>query len=639
MGSYRVRQVDLSGPPVSPGLKGPAYVLLCLLPLAVGFQQTTRDAPAQQVKTGTAVVSGVLVTDETTPQPVHRARVTLNSADRSVPGRTVTTDANGRFAFTQVPAGRFNLQASKPAYLTSNYGAKRPDRSGTPIAVAESQQLIGLTMKLVRGGVITGTVVDQGGRPAQGVNVNVLRFGYSVLTGERTLGQPSSGGSGTTDDRGVYRAWGLPPGDYIVMATPAIGGGRGSSGVDDIRRLDPADVRRAQQLAQAGRSGSAPAGPGSSSEPAARGPAAGGATVNYAPVFFPGATDLAQATTITLGTAEERAGIDVPLQLMPAARVEGSVTPLPGMDVRSVQITLAPGGPGALVLAGADRSRTMSSRPDANGTFSFGGVTPGLYSITAKPIAAALTSLPATSLARTAWGLAEVMVEGRDTTVTMEMQPGMTINGRVVFDGATAPPKEVAALRFWLVPPGSGGNMSAGPAGGQVDAEGKFSFTGVTPAVYSVAYSSSMPLPASANGPWALRSAVARGRDAMDVGLDVKAGDNVEWVITFSDRPTELSGVLQDPAGRPAPDYFIIVFSADKADWRPASRRIRSTRPGNDGRFSAAALPPGVYYLAATIDVDPADLNDPKFFEQLVPAAIKVTLTEGGKTLQDIRIR
>ncbi len=98
-------------------------------------------------------------------------------------------------------------------------------------------------MTIARGGVITGIVRDIGGRPVPGVNVRVLKLGYNAVTGERTLGAPSTGSVGLTDDRGEYRAYGLPPGGYLVAVVPsrpvgarqrrhpAADGGRGAAGV------------------------------------------------------------------------------------------------------------------------------------------------------------------------------------------------------------------------------------------------------------------------------------------------------------------------------------------------------------------------------------------------------------------------
>ncbi len=177
-------------------------------------------------------------------------RVTLTNVAGTPPGQTTTTDDSGAFTFRGLPAGRYELQAFKNAYLRASFGASRPDRAGTPVVVKDGEAVTNLAMGIARGGVITGVVRDIGGRPVPGLDVRVLKLGYNAVTGERTLGAPSTGSVGLTDDRGEYRAYGLPPGGYLVVAAaarpvgtrqrghPAIDVGRGAAGID--RRLAPA---------------------------------------------------------------------------------------------------------------------------------------------------------------------------------------------------------------------------------------------------------------------------------------------------------------------------------------------------------------------------------------------------------------
>jgi hypothetical protein len=131
----------------------------------------------------------------------------------------------------------------------------------------------------------------------------------------------------------------------------------------------------------------------------------------------------------------------------------------------------------------------------------------------------------------------------------------------------------------------------------------------------------------------------ANGRDAVDTGVVVKPGENVDLVVTFTDRPAEITGVLQDSAGRPAPAFFIVIFPADRALWIPGSPRLGAVRPGTDGRYSRTALPPGEYYLAALTDVEDREWNDPAFLEALVPSAIRVTVGEGERKIQNIQVK
>src|SRR5207344_1908912 len=94
----------------------------------------------------------------------------------------------------------------------------------------------------------------------------------------------------------------------------------------------------------------------------------------------------------------------------------------------------------------------------------------------------------------------------------------------------------------------------------------------------------------------------------------------------------------QDATGLPASDYFIIAFPSDKSLWTPGARRVVETRPASDGRYSIVGLPPGQYRIAALTDVETGEWNDPDFLSGLVGASIDVTLVEGQKLTQDLRL-
>src|SRR4029453_14461343 len=77
------------------------------------------------------------------------------------------------------------------------------------------------------------------GEPAPGTQVRVMR--YVMRTGEKTL---QSAGQAQTDDRGIYRIWGLQPGDYLVSAIPR------NQNIGDLRNTIAAEVEMLLQQAQ-----------------------------------------------------------------------------------------------------------------------------------------------------------------------------------------------------------------------------------------------------------------------------------------------------------------------------------------------------------------------------------------------------
>jgi hypothetical protein len=268
------------------------------------------------------------------------------------------------------------------------------------------------------------------------------------------------------------------------------------------------------------------------------------------------------------------------------------------------------------------------------------------------------------------WASAEVTIDGRDVAdVGLNLQPGMTIAGRVAFEsGNSQPPSDLTTVRLNLQPldPQAGPGGPGGPAGGTVDASGNFTITGVSPGRYSLhgnlggagrgaatsfaaptttgargATPPTPPTPASAQptGSWTVKSAVANGVDAMDFPLDIKPNESISGIlVSFSDKSQQLSGTLTDSMGRPTSDYTIILFPADNRYWTPQSRRILSARPSTDGTYSFSGFPAGQYRLTAVTDAEPGEWYDPAFLSQVVSASMSLTIAEGEKKTQDIRL-
>jgi hypothetical protein len=227
----------------------------------------------------------------------------------------------------------------------------------------------------------------------------------------------------------------------------------------------------------------------------------------------------------------------------------------------------------------------------------------------------------------------DITVDGHDQSgVAIVMQPSLTVTGRLAFDGATAPPTPLTRVRVAL--------SSADPARpspdsvATVNTDGSFVMSNMAPGRYNLRAS----ITAGGSG-WALKSAMVDGHDAADVPLVIAPGQDVTGaVVTFTDRPTDISGVLSDAAGRGTPEFSIVVFSTDRAAWTDASRRIRATRPNSAGSFQISGLPPGEYFLAAVSDYDPQELYDPSFLEQLTAAPYTITLADGEHKKQDLKI-
>jgi hypothetical protein len=589
-----------------------------------------RDAEVQPT-VGSASIAGLVVTDEETPRPVRRVLVTLAGGELR-PSRGAITDDNGRFAIAGLPAGSFTLTVSKAAYITSLYGAKRPGRPGTAIAVADGARVDNLVVRLWRGAAVAGVVRDESGAPVAGIPVTAIRArrsGGTVLT--------LSNNGTLTNDRGEYRIFGLEPGSYVVQVRP------GSSGGGPMMAMSEAEVDAA--LARIARRG---AGPSDTSRPAPDAPPPVLQPFEYSPVYHPGTATLAQATTLALDAGDDAAGIDITLQRVATATIDGVVTRPDGAPAAGTTLQLE-----AVVSDGpfVTDTTTIDATAGADGSFRIAQVTPGQYRLVARaPITPAPPPSPRGGLVTpptalsSLWAVADVAVVGSDISgLSLALGPGVTVSGRIAFDGKTlAPPADLTQFRVWLMlpemdqlRPGTPIRSIAFAPPVQVRADGSFSIENILPDTYQLRVVGSS---IAADGWWP-RSAVAGGRDLLDGQVTIAPGADVTGlVVTLSDRHTELSGRLLTADGGPASDVFVIAYAADRRYWGTGSRRVKAVRPDISGRYAITDLPPGEYRLGAVVDAEPDDWQNPDFLEKLVGASITISIGEGEHKQQDIRM-
>jgi len=619
-----------------------------------------RDRPAE-VPVGTAVIAGVVVTQSEPPQPVRRVSVMLASGPVVIP-RTAVTDDEGRFEFTGLAAGNYTLVGQKPAWVTAVYGARSAtDTQGIPVAVMDGQRVAGLRLPMMRGAVVAGVVRLASGQPARDLAVQLLQV--RMADGRRqttTVAAPAP-----TDDLGAYRVFGLPPGDYVVQARSQPNMGQGPV----LRQVTEAEVRWGeQQLAQA-QAQAVTAAVAASADPPPPGPA-----VTYTSVYFPGTTLASDAAVITLRPGEERLGVDFSLSLVATARVSGTVRGPGGEPAAGAAVTLDPeGGSDDLIgmLMGGGRAAT---RPD--GTFALTGVTPGRYTLTVRstpqragappqsPAEAQLAQAMAMATAMagamggtrenpaTLWASEAIAVNGQDLgPLELDLREGLTVSGTVIGEDGAVPP-DVAALRITISRPSSGNRTAAmvsnamNASAGAPKEDGVFAVRGLMPGQYQVTVSgkpmrlnSLIPGLAPAASGWVVKSIEWRGQDLSDSGIEVRADTPVTGVVvTLTSRPAELGGRVLDASGRPTGAFPIVVFSVDRAWWGAGSRRVAQAQPASDGKFLVVGLPPGEYFLAAVTRLDPGDLADRQFLEDLAPSSLRITIGEGEKKTQDLKL-
>ena len=177
--------------------------------------------------------------------------------------------------------------------------------------------------------------------------------------------------------------------------------------------------------------------------------------------------------------------------------------------------------------------------------------------------------------------------------------------------------------------PGSSGDLSTGAAG-RVEADGRFTISSVVPGRYRLTAS-------GAGEGWFLGSSSIEGQDSLDFPVEIK-GAVSGAVVTFVDRRAELTGLVTNEKSQPVSDYSLIIFPVDARYRTPQSRRILSTRPATDGRFSFRNLPAGEYRIAPVLDPEPGSWFDPAFLQQLESTSIRFSIAEGEKKEQNLRV-
>jgi protocatechuate 3,4-dioxygenase beta subunit len=561
---------------------------------AQGGQRGGRGAAARDngrtVPAGTGVIAGRVLAAETA-RPIKRARVVVSGGGQP---RATSTDEQGKYKITGLPAGSYRVTATKTGFVDGAFGQRRALPAGTPIELADNQQVADADVKLARGGVITGHVFDEDGEPLSRAIVTVLRSQY--VRGEKQLAP--AGTADQTDDRGQFRIFGLPPGDYVVSATA---GG--------MERL----ISQVAQLVV----------PGATSEQTTD-------NSGYAPTFFPGVVAASEAGRVRLAASQEIGGIDFSIQVVPFATVRGVVAGGTGTVLLVSDTSVAAGGGrGGGGRGGLEAIRgallggpSLRTETQADGSFTIRNVTPGKYTIVARVDAGSGDPKMA---------IQSLTVAGEEMTVMLTPVSGVDVSGTITLEAsASNVPKSLSGFRVNLVPTDAAA-ATAGRGGRPTDTgeNGHFTLRGVFPGRFAIR--------AVAPGGWMMKTVYLDGRDVTDQPVEIR-GEGVSGLnVIFTDRIASLSGLVRDRAGTPVEGATIIAFPQDDALWQPQSRHIVTARTSRTGAYRIAALPAGDYFVVAVDDVEQGEWFDPAFLEQVRGGAVRLTVADGEQRTQDLK--
>lgn len=296
-------------------------------------------------------VSGRVVEDGTNA-PLAGATITLIALERpavaSFPGAPppqAVADQDGRFAFDGLAPGRYRIGAQKAGFAS----APPPDPSALrTFELAEGQTLIDVNISLQRGAVITGQVLDpSSGEPSIGSFVMAMRQ-LDEVGARAPAGPPRlmpAGQSTQTNDLGEFRIFGLPPGEYFVVAgsSPNFVFAAGSNSIGGVSSVAaPLPTRTVM-------------------------------------TFYPGTADSSAALPVMAAAGQVASGIVIRLVTAQTYQVSGTVVDENGMPVAGAMVVLR-----ADLRSGFGAMPAGEGRSDAGGTFVIGGVTPGSYLATAN---------------------------------------------------------------------------------------------------------------------------------------------------------------------------------------------------------------------------------------------------------------
>lgn len=203
---------------LNPSLFGHSWrrsILFFLTAAAILTSASITGAFAQEkkMKEHTASVSGRVTIDD---KPAAGVLVTLRkaysySSDDPVP--SATTDLDGKFTIADVHGGDYAVIPAAPALvLTDGFGV---ENGYVVIHLGDGEEKEGIRLKLARGGVIAGKVTTAEGWPLIGLRIEVWRVDGDHPTAVSLGDHPDLF---KTDDRGVYRVYGLRPGRYLIRA-------------------------------------------------------------------------------------------------------------------------------------------------------------------------------------------------------------------------------------------------------------------------------------------------------------------------------------------------------------------------------------------------------------------------------------
>jgi len=526
----------------------------------VTLQGGAVDPQAIQALLSNAAAQGVVVTPApgATPSEIVQAVASaaqtrgmqltvanIQSQLTALSGRTApttTTDRDGQYTFASVAPGTYTIRVQKDGYFGKPEAGTYPPTAALSVSVA-AKETKEASLSLIPGALIGGRVFDANGQLLSNAIVNALRVTYplgnAVLSGQTNK---------STDDRGEFRLFWVPPGDYYLTA--------------EAPRAAPTP-------------GAGPAGQGNKT-------------------FYPGVADVTESRIVSIKGGEEILGMDIGIRIASSFKVSGQVSsliPPPAAQAATPAVNAA-----VLVLlspnAGVpDDTKQVGTVPlvPTTGRFEVPNILPGTYDLFARvpdPAAQAAGGAPQ------AWGRARVQVRDADVNnVAVLITPSVEVKGSVTAADGRIP----ASLRIQLLPDEA--SASKIPAYQQVSSRsvpvspgGTFSVPAVPEGRFRVGSVAGLP-----QGMY-LADVREGAQSVFDSGFDVNAKTGSLEVVLGSGSGT-VNGVVQDGPTKVVSAATVVLVP--EAQRRSNRALYFVTNSDASGRFTLRGVAPGDYKIFA----------------------------------------
>src|SRR5215472_6642692 len=455
----------------------PALPVLLFSAVAVSAQ-TSSPKPLPNAKSEELSVSGMVVR-LAGGEPLKGASVQLQNLENRPQTISTVTDAGGSFEIKGIDPGRYRLSVSRNGFVPQEYGQRKPDDPGAILSLRPAQNLKDLLFRLVPSAVIAGRVINEDGEPLPWVQVGALREVYS--RGKKSL---SSETTVSTNDLGEYRLFGLRPGRYFVRADYKPN--EHVIGRDETERIG------------------------------------GAAQQGNVPMYYPGTSDPARASTLSVKAGEEIPGLEILIRQVPTFTVRGRIYNLVSRgSTAAYTLTLVPSESSQwFTLPERD---TLADAPD--GSFVIRDVLPGSYTLMAFWSDEARKYQAFQKLE-----VGKADVDGANLTIAQ----GKTLSGHVTWDGR--PSLDADFLVVFL----RGADRSYGfSQRARVSATGLFALNDIFDGSYRLAI-------AGQSKDCYLKEVRYGAADGLADGFNVSRGTNASLEVTISSRGARIGGSVKD---------------------------------------------------------------------------------------------